>query len=419
MALESTFTKMRQMQFRGPTTSDDYNARIEENYKDLVILLNDSRILREQVRQGYGRVLKDQLNIFREIQNLQQRVYSLEAKLNQISFFSSAQVDVDRFASTSFAIDNVDRCGIDDMHGLVTLPKVDSSSFSKLSYTDAGHGSLLPSALEARVATVSSSADDGTGLVDTSDPVLAFLNKPGSVWERNVITSAPNYTDGAQCDLYIKIPAELFSNVNSNGLMLHPFPSLGVRIVGIYYTTAADVLMEETDNYVPLNTDSLYLGDAHAISHLPPGAFDGDDILDCGPILFYFDPKSITGLKLRIRQDRVLRENDKYIYSYGMSSIDLRYDKFLSSGKTMIRYDAPSGDTISSVTSVTPEIYNVDPVDLSSVFSYRIIWETSYESGVYTTVPVANSQRVWVEVSLNQTYKGGTPSLSRLTLNYQ
>jgi hypothetical protein len=84
----------------------------------------------------------------------------------------------------------------------------------------------------------------------------------------------------------------------------------------------------------------------------------------------------------------------------------------------MIRFDAPSTDTISSVTSVTPQIWNTPEYLVDDVFSYRVIWETSFNSGSYTLTPVALSKRVWIEVTLKQTPDQGTPALSGLILKY-
>jgi hypothetical protein len=49
---EFIYTKKRTKQYNGPLNSDDHNARIEENYKDLVYLYNkynifDQKLLRE------------------------------------------------------------------------------------------------------------------------------------------------------------------------------------------------------------------------------------------------------------------------------------------------------------------------------------------------------------------------------------
>ena len=74
--------------------------------------------------------------------------------------------------------------------------------------------------------------------------------------------------------------------------------------------------------------------------------------------------------------------------------------------------------TISDVSNVELDLYNVATGEKPYVSSYRTIWETSYDSGTYTTSSVASSQRVWVEVTLNKTVNGTSPALSGLTITY-
>lgn len=99
-----------------------------------------------------------------------------------------------------------------------------------------------------------------------------------------------------------------------------------------------------------------------------------------------------------------------------MSKLDVRFDKFIDSGKAIIKFDAPVNTTINSITSVQPQIWNVPEYFVDNVFSYRVLWQT--ESSTFTTQPVPQSSSVWVEVTLNRTPGGGTPVLSGLLLSY-
>jgi hypothetical protein len=411
-------TKLRQLQYRGPSSSDDYNARVEENYTDLVLMRNRLGLLTEDVREGYMRAIKDQIGIAEVLDALEERLTVLEASDNVVPFASNAQEDCDRFNTSVFAISSVNRLFQDRKYGYILLPKIDTSSLSKLMAVDPDGRPALPSSLETRVSPVAGSVDDGSNYVDTSEPDNAFFNRPGRVWERNVVASATNNTDYAQLDFYVKLPTDLFTTANANALFLDPFPLYSFDILKIEYTTTADVLMENSDGYIPLNNGALFSGDPNAIGWVPPGGWVGDEILTAGAKAFHFDPKPITGFRIRLRQRRYYAEANKFIYTYGLSGMDVRYDKYLSTGKTIIRFEAPQGDTISSVSNVQPEIYNVSQSNIPKVFSHRVIWETSYESGVYTLNPVPNSTRVWVEVTLNQSPGKGSPALMGLAVSY-
>lgn len=413
---DAPYTKHREAQFRGPTTSDDYNARIEENYRDLVVLVNRARISEVEADELKRRVSKELYALYREVSDLTERVEALEVDEAHFSFFSNTHVDVARFdAQPGYVIPEISRLSVDTKHGIATLPKVDTSSLSKFFFTNTDGLEVVPPSLEARAVGTASTADNTTALIDTSRPELALYRKPGLIWERNVVVDSPN-VNGAEVTLYLRVPTELFTTEKSNAVVIHPFPAFGVTVREISYSINASPLLEDSDGYVSLNSGAYWEGDPDAVGWVTPGGWDGDEA-DVGPRIYYFPPKPITALKIRLHQDEHFVEAGNYIYTYGLAQLDLRYDKFLAEGKTILRFDAPDGETISDVDSVQPQIYNVPEALVDDVFEYRVIWETAFNSGFYTLDPVANSDRVWIEVTLKNT-DGYTPALSGLVLEY-
>lgn len=417
MPEEAPYTQPRQYQFRGPTDSADYNARVDENYDDLANLTNRTRRIENRQSELFRQSAQDQLGLQTTLEALKTRVEALEATQNKLHFHSLSQVDNDRFNSTAFAVPSSSRCNVDQIHGVMTLPLVSSSSLSKLFYVNSEGLDVLPSTFEARVMQDTSSADNLSAVIDTTDPVTAAVRQAGRIWERNVSVTATD-SDGAILTVYYKVPTDLYTTEKSNCVILHPYPAYGPDVMSIDYTTSTSVLMQDSDGYIPLNSTTMHSGNTSAVGWLPPGAWSGDEALNCAPRIYYFNPRVVTGLRIKLRQRKYYTESGKYVYSYGLSSLDLRYDKFLTTGKAMIRFDAPSGDTISSVTDVQPQIWNLSGSEWSSVFSTRVLWETSLNSGVYTETPVALSSRVWVEVTLKESAGKGTPALSGMTISY-
>lgn len=412
---EAMYSKPRQKQFRGPTNSEDYNTQNEELYKDLTVLYNRSSFNKQLMNEGYRRYAKDQISLQRTLEDLEDRVGALEESANIISFHNNEQIDTGRFVGSPYEVAVVSQNTLDVNYGLLLLPRVDISSQSKLAFVDDSGNTIIPPTLEAFVVGVDLTADSGTAKIDTSRPEYAIKRTIGRIWERNVITTAP-VIGGAECTLYIKAPTDLFTTDKANVIVLNPYPALGTDIIEVAYTTDVDFTNDGTAAYHFF--PSIHVGDEAAIGHIPPGSWTEDQDLNAGARAYYFDPLPITGLRIRFRQRNYFHEGGNYIYTYGLSNLDLRYDKFLALGKTLIRFDAPTGNTISSVDSVTPYIWNVPEADLSDVFSWRVIWETAFNSGTYTDTPVPFSQRVWIEVTLNMTAGGGTPALSGLTLAY-
>lgn len=414
---DAPYTKLRQVQFRGPSTSDDYNARVEENYKDLVVLYNRIRLLDGDLAEFYRHAIQDHLGISRVLMDLEERVSVLEEETDTLTFYSATQVDNDRFNATPFSIANSSRLTHDAMHGVLTLPKVDGASLSKLFFVDSNNHDIVPPSLETRVVPDLSSADSATAVIDSSAPELAIIRRPGRIWERNVVATATD-ADGAVMTFYVKVPTDLYTTDKSNALLVHAYPAFATDVLEIAYTTNVNNIMQDSDGYTMLNSTAMHAGNADAVGWVPPGGFNGDIQIDSGPRLYYFDPIAITGLRLKLRTKRYIQEGAAFIYSYGLSLLDLRYDRFMASGRTILRFDAPAGETISSVTDVQPQMWNVAGADWPSTFSWRALWETALNSGTYTENPVAMSSRVWIEVTLNETPAKGTPALTGVSVDY-
>lgn len=413
--MEAPYTKRRALKYRGPSTSDDYNKRIEEAYNDLVVLYNRSRLANVELEELYRRMVKEQVSLTREIDDIETRLETLEAGQTRLTFHSDEQIDTDQFNGTTFEVPQEERLSFDAMHGFLTLPKLVSSSVSKLTFVDIDGEEIVPPGIETRVVGDNATADSTTSIIDSSDVTYALLHKPGMIWERNAIVDAPD-SEGAEMDVYIRVPVEISATNKVNGLSLSPFPAYGVTVKDISYTTTVDPMLQESDGYVNLNSDENYSGESGAVGWVAPGGWTGanqnaDWILNSGPRMFYFKPKEITAIRLRLQQDDYFREGADYVYSYGMSRFDLRHDKFLESGRAILHL----ADTVMSVESVTPEIYNVSPAVVDDVFSHRFLSESS--PGGTVVEGLTSGQKTWIEITLQNT-DGWTPALSGLIVDY-
>lgn len=415
------YTKRRAAQYRGPSTSDDYNKRIEENYQDLVVLINNARIADVELDELYRRMVKDNLSLARMLNDLESRMATIEADANRFTFYSGEQVD-----SAYLDEESIDICSYDLQHGVLTLPEVTASSLSKLLYTDTEGREVAPPSLEMRVVPNVLTADNPTNsstFIDSSAPQYALYRKPGLIWERNVVVHSP-HPDGAELQLYVKVPTDLSTTANSNNLVIHPFPHFGTTIREIAYSVTPDPLLQDSDGYEPLNPAGHYAGEEAAKGWVVPGGWtganEGDDAaVNTGPRVYNFPPKPITALRITLHQDTYYQEAGKYIYSYGLAHLDLRYNKYLREGTALIRFDAPPGG-FQDIVDVQPEIWNVHPAELSNVFSYRVIWPANPsdpQPDLESEVPLPNSERVWIEVTLKST-DSWTPALSGLIVDY-
>jgi hypothetical protein len=410
-------TKKRDYQYNGPVESSDYNARIEENYKDLVYLYNKSDIIDNKLSQAFERVLKDHQFLAAAIKDLDDRIQALESASNVISIHSFSQLDYSSFVNTSFAVSTTDLLSFDPIYNIITLPKVASSSFSKLKFSSANAGQIIPDFFKAKVENNLPGVDTSGAVIDTTPIYNAILDSPEKIWKRNIISSSSSPA-GAQMWLYIKVPNESSGSAKTNMIKFNPYPTFGTDILSVEYTTKQNPGLNSGDGWLPLNRFGYYDGELSAIGKVPPGGWDvvaADAIRNSPPLAFVFSELDITAIRIKFIQRNYFQELSKYVYTYGLSDLDIRYDKYLTSGKTIIKFSPTNGDVISQITNVTPKIYNVPQSLLSTAFSYRVIYS---DAGVYTTSNPGASNAVWIEITLNMLDDKTPPVLSDLIIEY-
>ena len=197
-------TKKRDYQYNGPVESSDYNSRIEENYKDFVFLYNKANILDNKLSQAFERVIKDNMSLTLYLTDLESRIKALENTSKQISLSSYSQLDYATFASTSFSIPSSSMLTFDPNYNIITLPRMTSSSFSKLKFANATSGQVVPDFFKARIDNGYSGVDNASAIIDTTPIYNSILDYPDKVWKRNIVTTN-GAASNAQMMLYVKI----------------------------------------------------------------------------------------------------------------------------------------------------------------------------------------------------------------------
>lgn len=410
-------TRKRDYQYNGPVDSSDYNARIEENYKDLVYLYNKSTVVDNKLSQAFERVIKDQKFLTCAIQDLEDRVLALESASNKVSITSFGQIDNASFIESDFALSSSEALTFDPIYNVITLPRVLSSSFSKLKFANATYGQVVPEFFKAKIDNSIGGVDVAGAVVDTTPIYNAILDSPDKIWKRNIVSNSTS-PSGAQMVLYVKVPAEASGSMKTNMIKFNPYPAFGSDILSVEYTTKLNPSLSNADGWRPLNKNGYYDGVSEALGKVPPGGWatvGSDAIRNSGPVAFLFGDLDITAIRIKFVQRNYFMETSKYIYSYGLSDLDIRYDKYLPTGRAMIKYTPPNGDLIDEVTNVTPKIFNVPSSSMSSAFSYRVIYESG---GSYTLENPGSSNSVWIEVSLTMLEDKTPPMLSDLIINY-
>lgn len=409
------YTKKKPVQYHGPVSSSDFNERIEQNYADLVYLYNKCAVLDKKLAEAVQRVIKENVFLFSALTDLKDRIRSLESiNTNQMSIYSRSQIDLSPFVNTGYAIASSSALEYNDFYNEITLPSVSGSSHSKIKFVNPIQGQVLPDFLETRIDPNIAGGDGSSSVIDTTPVQYAFLNSLDKVWRRSVLLQEPNPL-GVSMYLYVKIPTSTIGNPISNMISLSPYPSNGVDIVRVEYTSKQNPRLDDSDDYLSLNP-GYYNGQYDALGKVAPGGwstYGSDAIVNSGPVRFFFPEKTVTAVRVLLRQKNYLKENDTFIYTYGLSDFDIRYEKKLPTGKTFIRFDAPLGKVINQITNVYPKIYNVSQSLISSVFDYRIFYPSGSEYSLNNT---GTSNHVFVEVTLNMLDDKNPPVLSDLII---
>jgi hypothetical protein len=320
-------TQKRTKQYNGPLKSDDHNARIEENYQDLVYLYNKSNVVDQKLSEAFERVLKDHVFISRYLKDIEDRVKALEGEEGELSIHSFSQFDSSAIPTGELSIALEESLSYDPVYNVLTLPKIDGSSHSKIKFFTSNNGQIIPDFFETKISNSLPGVDVPGAVVDSTNVYNAILDRSDKFWKRSVITSTTSEF-GAQTYVYVKIPSEYTGSKKVNYIKMNPFPAFGVDVLSIEYTTTLDPSLTESDVWYPLNRDRLYDGNSAAKGKVPPGGWTingSDSILSASPMAFYFADLEITAIRFVIRQRNYFTENGKFIYTYGLSDMTNSY----------------------------------------------------------------------------------------------
>lgn len=412
---EFIYTQKKPIQYHGPISSSDFNERIEQNYADLVYLYNKYSVIDKKVSEIIERIVKENIFLTSAVTDLANRIRVIESiNTNQMSLHSKNQIDLTPFVNTAYAIPVSQALVFNDYYNHLTLPEVIGASHSKIKFVNSLQGQIVPDFLETRIDPNLAGGDGNGALIDSTPVQNAFINKPDKVWRRNVILAEPNPL-GVSMYLYIKTPTGSLGNSLTNSISMSPFPSNGVDIVRVEYTTAQNPSLSDKDGYYSFNP-GYYDQEYDALGKVAPGGWStigSDSIINSGPLKFYCAEKAMTAVRVLLRQRNYIKENGSYVYTYGLSDIDLRYEKFLETGRTFMRFDAPQGKTINQILNVSPKIYTHPQSLLNDVFSYRIFYPSG--SGYVLTNPNTSSH-VYIEVTLAMLENKIPPVLSDLII---
>lgn len=406
---EVLYTKKRNAQYRGPSTSDDYNARIEENYRDLVVQANRLETLRNQFEYMKRYITKNLHYVSSGLSAASTQLGILDSEPNARFVDRNMWIDNDRFVGTEFEINEVDQLFYDPRYRYLTLPTIDSGSFSKLKFIAMDGTEVVSPNFKVFVEPFGDVEAQASSIIDANDFYNALISKSTlQGWEVNSLV-ASSYTGTSKIRVYVVIPDDQSIVRDSNVLVFDPLYVGTANLSNVKYSTNHNITFSTSDNWQDFNVGAypINVGDKWRIPDT------GDTIQNLGPTTFHFPPKPITAVSFEMSTDLFLVDGPMKVFSLGLNGFDIRYHKYIDEGKIFLRIEAGE-DTISAVDDITPIIVNTKSSEVPFAFDYRVIWETAEDSGIYTLTPVPSSTKVWLEITLRKTVDGGAPALPYL-----
>jgi hypothetical protein len=419
---EEIYTQKRTNQYGGNYSSADYNKRVEENYQDLVSLYNKYNIIDSKIESSFNRIITDHIFLAQAVKDASDRLKALEANEKMITLHSFSQIDNTRFSGTELAIGASEQLSFNSIYNFVTLPLISGPSISIMKTYNTLGEQVIPNYINLRVSPINSLDNPGVK-IDTTPPYYSLYDRADRVWKRSIISDTQSDV-GALMYLYIKVPNDS-SNLKINNLRFSSYPVNSVDILSVEYTQSVNPSLTSGDSWRALNFNGLYNNDPDAVGYVAPGGWSNnqvsDAIINSGPLYFNCtitktDDKPITGFRIQMRQRNYIKENGKFVYTYGLSDLDIRADKYMPQGKMFIKFVAPKDTLIFNVTGVTPKIYNV-PLSLTQLaFSSKVYYPTA--GGGYSQTPQGGSALIWLEITMNELDDGTIPILSDIIIKY-
>ena len=410
-------SQKRYSQWRGPTSSDDYNDFVGETYSDIVRLYNLLKDLDERMRAYFAQTVKEDILLRRKIEKLDQDMEDLSAG-GAGTLYSRFYSDVDlQNATIEGDIPSEEILSIDTIRGVMTLPQLGEET-SNLVFRD----SIGTLAAPPSLAFQFNASNPSGSSVSEGNAFYALVPERSMVWERLcVLDDEPG--SNAELEVYIKVPLDIVSNINSNCIIMHLFPSYFLDLVDLQYSVDA----APTSNLNELTYAAWphhFVTQPESMKWVPPaGTVEGEDtsINNAKPLRFDFDPEAITALYFKFRQRNWLKENDIYVVPMGASFISLENRRFRSEGRRVIKFEAPDGESFYSVNEVEFLIYNHPTTALGDIAAYRLFYEPT--EGIYQEIDIDQeisfgTDTIYVEVSLYESEGHGTPALTGVKIEY-
>lgn len=399
-------------QFRGATSSSDYNKNEDDKYLELVELYRQSNLNIQNLSEAHQIVLAENTALHNYTMMLERRVVELAAQMDRIEsagsydpiFFKTGFVQDMTTVYPNVSQENGEtslRCDVDLNYRYATVPLIHEIP-KTLTINEKSGAVVVPSELKVQVGRTNTK-----GEVIDNNLFNAFNGDNESYWHRTVTYNIAECPDQEDVILEIELPSHLVNNLNINMIQVHPHPERGVQIknVEIHYNSAwnsiqgfvqPDMAAVNSNEYSPRKR-------------------------------WFFPSVPVQKVRITLVQKNPLDIGGKKVFVLGAQEIGVYLTMFEPGGGTILT--AFDMDGIYNIESVEHVFLNrnafgidrnLDQMMEGRVFEYELLRE---EADGFLT-PLKNNEwsgqfaeRIWVRTKLLM-YNGVNPCLHAVRLNY-
>lgn len=398
-------SEKREAQFRGPSSSEDFNKWMDDNYYDLIQLFNFATEYGIEIPRNMEMLVVENITLQKKLNSLQSLIDNITKALT-----SENKVLYKSFASSVTFADSTDGINLehDTDFGLLKIPHV--QEISKIYLVDLNKQNFIPKTFQAKVYESVEPIDIKEATIDLPDVASndsnlldMFDGDKSSFWLRKTIK------DSSVSDVYfcieLDLPINIINHTRANILTIDPTPLSSITLLDIYYRTVND--WQRLPSY-----PTKEIG----------GQIQPVEINDLGRMKFCFPTRDVVGVRIYCKQPNWFLENEMRNFYYGFRNIDVNYMAFRTeTSKIRVAFDIPDQEKMfTSILSVKP-IFSDGSIVGSDLFSvYKIHYNLAgqdREANLGEPLP-AGVQRVYVEIGLMLSSQV-SPLLSGLVMEYE
>jgi hypothetical protein len=394
-------TEKKEVPFRGPTSSEDFNKFIDDIHYDLTQIFTLAEEHNLKIPENLNIILNENYFLKQKATQLQALLDNIKTNIDSINAGGNKSI-THYFGSADNATPTA--CVIDSGHGVAY--KAIQQEVSKL-YLKRDDTIIVPQVLLDNIFLYESLQpfDDITAdltAYEVSDANIhkAFDGNDKDIWQRRVEdeTGLVNSIYGV---IKIVLPKNIVNHMRVNSITLNPSPEFSMSIL--------DIKWKDVSNWQSLDT---YPTTTSGSDKVPK------EIAEASDMKFVFPRQSMTELLIYFKQPYWQDAAGKRVFVYGFRGIEVSYARFdeSSNSKIRVRFDHPQGGTFSKIVSAEP-IYAEGGIGASSVSVTALLYEEGSETPRAFDSPISTST-VYVEVSMGCDSFGTSPLLSGLKIEY-